>query len=251
VNPDITTKRLVLLRRMWNFDQKSMANAIGVSHRTWQRIEYADTRITVDILFKLAKVFQVSPGFFVESCVPLNAPWVCSRCAYYNSWLATDVSKNLRTKIQPLLETWLSALDAGFRDPGSRHWPLCEVSLETFYLNPTAQKLLNLPLPQYSLCEMFKDKTKIALLFERLLGDAPGKRYALCAFQPTFAAAGKRTFVQLLRLQKRSWDNPRFVSVIIDAGELEQDFLALDFACGHTEFQGSNELSILLHPAVD
>lgn len=250
MNPDMTIKRLVLLRRMWNFDQKSMANAIGVSHRTWQRIEYADTRITVDILFKLAKVFQVSPGYFVESYLPLNAPWVCSKCNYYNSRLLTDASKNLRPKILPLLETWLPGLETGFRDAQFRHWPLCEVSLETFYLNPAAQKLLNLPLSQYPVSEMFQDKPMIALLFERLLSDAPGKRYAFCAVKPTFAAAGKRTFVQLMRLQKRSWDNPRFVSVIIDAGELESDLLTLDLACGHSELQDSKELSILLHPPI-
>jgi transcriptional regulator with XRE-family HTH domain len=236
---------------MWNLDQKSMANAIGVSHRTWQRIEYADTRITVDILFKLAKVFQVSPGYFVESYVPLNTSWVCSKCNYCGSRLLTDVSKNLHPKIMPLLETWLPVLETGFRDPRFRNSPLCEVSLETFYLKPAAQKLLNLPLAQYSLGEIFQDKPMIALLFERLLSDAPGKRYAICAFKPTFAAAGKRTFVQLMRLEKRSWDSPRFVSAIIDAGELESELLTLDLACGHSEFQDSRQLTIILHPPID
>jgi transcriptional regulator with XRE-family HTH domain len=236
---------------MWNLDQKSMASAIGVSHRTWQRIEYADTRITVDILFKLAKVFQVSPGYFVEPCVPLNEPWVCLQCDYYNNRISADVSKNLRAKILPLIETWLPSLDANFKEASARSWPLCEFSIESFYLNPTAQKLLNLPLSQYSLCDMFGNKSKIALLFERLLGDVPGKRYALCAFKPKFAAAGRRSFIQLMRLQKRSWDNPRFLSVMIDAGPLEQDLMSLDLACGHNEFQGNNELSILLHPPVD
>jgi transcriptional regulator with XRE-family HTH domain len=236
---------------MWNLDQKSMATAIGVSHRTWQRIEYADTRITVDILFKLAKVFQVSPGYFVESCVPLNEPWNCLQCDYYNSRLKSDVSMNLRSKILPLIETWLPCLETNFKESGARNWPLFEISLESFYLNPNAQKRLNLPLNQYSLCEMFSHKSKIALLFERLLGDIPGKRYALCVLKPKFAAAGRRSFVQLMRLQKRSWDNPRFLSVVVDAGALEQDLLSLDLACGHNEFQGTSELSILLHPPVD
>lgn len=251
MNPEMTVKRLVLLRRMWNFDQKSMASAIGVSHRTWQRIEYADTRITVDILFKLAKVFQVSPGYFVEPCVPLNEPWVCLQCDYYNNRISEDFSRNLRERIMPLIETWLPALDSGFRESAARSWPLCEISLENFLLNSTAQKLLNLPIAQYSLCEMFSNKSKIALLFERLLGDVAGKRYALCMFKPRFAASGRRTFVQLMRLQKRSWDNPRFLSVIIDAGPLEQDLASLDLACGHNEVQGDSELSILLHPPVD
>ncbi len=228
-----------------------MASAIGVSHRTWQRIEYSDTRITVDILFKLAKVFQVSPGYFVEPCVPLNEPWMCQQCDYYNKRIASEFSNGMREKILPLLETWLPALENGFRESSARSWPLCEISLETFYLNPTAQKLLNLPLAQYSLCEMLSNKSKIALLFERLLGDAPGKRYALCVFKPKFAAAGRRSFLLLMRLQKRSWDNPRFISVIAEAGPLEQDLLALDLACGHNEFQGANEISILLHPPVD
>jgi hypothetical protein len=98
---------------------------------------------------------------------------------------------------------------------------------------------------------MFSHKSKIALLFERLLGDVPGKRYALCLFQPQFGTAGRRSFVQLMRLQKRSWDNPRFLSLIIDAGDLEKDLAALDLACGHKEFQGESELSILLHPPLD
>jgi transcriptional regulator with XRE-family HTH domain len=251
VNPDMTVKRLVLLRRMWNLDQKSMANAIGVSHRTWQRIEYADTRITVDVLFKLAKLFQVSPGFFVEPCVPLNEPWICLNCDYYTNRISADASQELRTKIIPLIETWLPALDGNFREAAARPLPICEISLETFYMNQAAQKRLNLPLAQYSLCDMFHNKTKIALLFERLLGDAPGKRFALCAFKPRFAASGSRSFIQLLRLQKRSWDNPRFLSVIVDAGPLEKDLMALDLACGHNEFRGQSELSILLHPLVD
>jgi transcriptional regulator with XRE-family HTH domain len=251
VNPDITVKRVGLLRRMWNLDQKSMASAIGVSHRTWQRIEYADTRITVDILFKLAKVFQVSHGYFVEPCVHLNEPWVCQQCDYYTNRTSSDMYLNLRAKILPLIDNWRSALESSFRESTTRSWPLCELSLDSFSLNPAAQKLLNGPHAQYPLCEVFRHKTKIALLFERLLGDAPGKRYALCVLKPMLAAAGRRSFVQLIRLQKRSWDNPRFLSVIVDAGSLEQDLMALDLACGHNEVQGSNELSILLHPPID
>jgi transcriptional regulator with XRE-family HTH domain len=236
---------------MWNLDQKSMANAIGVSHRTWQRIEYADTRITVDILFKLAKLFQVSPGFFVEPCVPLNEPWVCLNCDYYTNRISSEVSRSLRARILPLLETWMPALESGFRESSARSWPLCEISLESFYLNANAQKLLNVPLSQYSLCEMFSNKSKIALLFERLLGDAPGRRYALSVLKPKFAAAGPRSFVLFMRLQKRSWDNPRFLGALVDAGSLEQDLQSLDLACGHNEFQGKNEINILLHPPVD
>lgn len=251
MNPDMTVKRLVLLRRMWNLDQKSMASAIGVSHRTWQRIEYSDTRITVDVLFKLAKVFQVSPGYFVEPCVPLNEPWVCLQCDYYNERLSDDVSRNLQEKVWPLIETWRPALESGFRDLASKSWPLCEISLESIQLNPAAQKLLNVPLSQYTLCEMFDHKSKIALLFERLLGDTPGKRYALCMMKPRFAASGRRTFIQLMRLQKRSWDNPRFLSVIMDAGSLEQDLASLDVACSCADIQGVNDFSLLLHPPVD
>lgn len=247
----MTVKRLVLLRRMWNLDQKAMATAIGVSHRTWQRIEYSDTRITVDVLFKLAKVFQVSPGYFVKPCVPQNEAWVCLQCDCYNEPLTDDVFKNLQEKIWPLIETWRPALNNGFRDLESQSWPLCEISMESIDLNPAAQKLLNVPLSHYALCKMFDHKSKIALLFEGLLGDAPGKRYALCMLKPKFAASGRRTFVQLMRLQKRSWDNPRFLSVIVDAGPLEQDLASLKVAYGSSNIQKLNDISVILHPPVD
>jgi hypothetical protein len=54
-----------------------------------------------------------------------------------------------------------------------------------------------------------------------------------------------------MRLQKRSWDNPRFLSVIMDAGSLEQDLASLDVACGCSDIQGINDFSVLLHPPVD
>lgn len=57
-------EKLYKLRMERSYSQEEMAEALNVSYRTYQRIEYGESSVTVDFIMKACEVFKISPHYF-------------------------------------------------------------------------------------------------------------------------------------------------------------------------------------------
>jgi transcriptional regulator with XRE-family HTH domain len=68
----IAAQHIKDLRLEKNYTQAHLAHELGISQKTYSNLECGKTKITVDNLFALAKLYDIQPNTFLEQIENIN-----------------------------------------------------------------------------------------------------------------------------------------------------------------------------------
>ena len=63
---DLVRKRIRSLRQEKEYTQDYVGDRLGISQRSYHRIENGKTQLKIEILFRLAIIFEVDATYFLE-----------------------------------------------------------------------------------------------------------------------------------------------------------------------------------------
>lgn len=58
--------KLKEIRLKNNYKQEYVASELGITQKAYSKLENGQTCLTVDKIFKLAKIYNISPGYFIN-----------------------------------------------------------------------------------------------------------------------------------------------------------------------------------------
>lgn len=64
ISKEVFVRRIYLLRKVHSVSQGELADLLGISRRTYQRMEYGESEINVQLLLKIAETFNVDINYF-------------------------------------------------------------------------------------------------------------------------------------------------------------------------------------------
>lgn len=204
---NLALKRVTLFRRILGKSQTDFASLMGVSRRTYQRIESGETPLTVAWITRLAHEIGVSPATFLVS--------QDSIFEYLKNKQKISVSVPLKSNIKNQKDKIVSHFVKQFslfneRDSEKSEHLMSSVSFDKVKLNNKLADHLNIPEGVIYFSENIEDIGHVMASWERLFLAKKFTRYILS--DKYFSLAGKgenKRMLVLLYLDKMDWNSPR------------------------------------------
>jgi len=241
ISADSTTarKRLALLRRFRSFSQQHVAQSIGVSLRSYQRIEYGERDLDVALIFKIAELFEVNATFFLNPNLPSDDYLKSFRLAQSKIEQNSSEKRFLAQKILGLVQQF---------ENGPIASPMIEQYLDKTIYSAAGAKELDITKREIKCADVFETPDTVILAFEVALQN-PGQ-ILITEATATIPDAGPRHMICVSRLANPAWDQ---MKIDVQFIRVPTEYLELGIRLADTypliisEIQGRN---VILAPPV-
>lgn len=192
---DTARKRLALLRRYRSFSQQHVAQKIGVSLRSYQRIEYGERDLDVSLIFKIAELFDVDANFFLNP--NQSSP------DYLSSFKQAQKSIDRHTNEKKFLAQKVVSFVKQFAQ-GPIASPMLEQHIDKSCYSVAGAQELQGPTREYRCDKVVENPGQIILVFELALQKP--QHIMITEAVVKFPDIGERHIICISKLSNPSWE---------------------------------------------
>lgn len=207
---EVVIRKLVSLRKISKISQKQMAEILKVSHRTYQRIEYGDAKLSIDLFVKIVNLFKLTPDYFFTPSNDLLQQEISKLKT--RSTTKTDLSKNLSSG---LMHDIVHTSKIFFKSNKWDSLPYCLSSVDTIEFSSITQNALKLKKDTYAVSNLVDKPHYFHDLLQFVISQPKGV-VLLAESTAKFPNNVIKKGIHIIKPFKRIYDNPQVSSVIVE-----------------------------------
>lgn len=197
-------KRLILLRKYFDITQTEMASICKISNRTYQRIEYEETDMTVTILLKVSHYFNIDPTYFFRANIYSENKNITPDINHFEN--KSTMEGELFKKIINSIEYFIN----NHHQTDSRH--VSQIRLNEVLYSKDAMTELNIEQNKFTLKDHTKLKDEeIKLGLEFMLQHTNKVVINFCNHY--FGHHGQIESINVVKCSEKNLEDPRFLLI--------------------------------------